>query len=139
MSYIEWFNTHAHKHKIIIDKLVGLNYSNEQIVEYFDFDNMVKYEIDFCPLYKDNKKCHIMDDLNCYLCACPNFRFDDNGLGSYNEFNILSKCDINNGEEFVASGVIHHDCSSCRVPHYKSYALKNFSLEWREIMKNCKK
>ncbi|RLA82361.1 MAG: hypothetical protein DRG78_07385 [Epsilonproteobacteria bacterium] len=138
MSYIEWFNAHASKHKKIVDKLVESGYSKEQIVEYFDFDNMVEYETDFCPLYKENKKCHDMDELNCYLCACPNFRFNDEGLGSYNGFKILSRCDINNGEKFVGKGVIHHDCSSCQVPHYKSYALKNFSADWREIMKNCK-
>ncbi len=137
MSYLEWFETHASKHKEIVDKLVKQNYTPEQIVEYFDFENMVKQEHDFCPLYKDNKKCHDIDELNCYLCACPNFRFDDNGLSSYNEFKILSKCDINNGEEFASNGVIHHDCSSCTLPHYKSYALKNFSLDWREIMNQC--
>ena len=134
---MKWFDAHALKHKRIVDKLVELDYSKEQIVEYFDFDNMVKEEINFCPLYKDNKKCHEMDELNCYLCACPNFRFSDDGIDNYNEFKILSKCDINNGEEFVGKGVIHHDCSSCTVPHHKSYALKNFSLNWREIMSEC--
>jgi hypothetical protein len=138
MSYTKWFDAHAKKHKEIVDKLVESGYSKERIVEYFDFDNMVKEEPDFCPLYKDNKKCHDMDELNCYMCACPNFRFNDNGLGSYNEFKILSKCDIDNGEEFAGKGVIHQDCSSCSVPHHKSYALKNFSTDWLEMMKNCK-
>ncbi len=138
MSYIKWFNQHAIKHKRIVDKLVEQNYSKEQIVEYFDFDNMVENEIDFCPLYRDNKKCHEMSSLNCYLCACPNFRFNDEGLGSYNEIKIVSKCNINNGEELVIANVMHHDCSNCRVPHYKEYVLKNFSLDWREIMKECK-
>ncbi len=137
MSYIKWFNKHADKHKKIIDKLQSLNYTAIEIVEYFDFDNMVEKEISFCPLYKDNKKCHEMDELNCYLCACPNFRFNDDGLDSYNEFKIFSKCDIDNGEEFVGAGVIHQDCSSCKVPHHKSYAIKNFSSDWRKIMKKC--
>ncbi|MEA2091128.1 MAG: hypothetical protein U9O83_02030 [Campylobacterota bacterium] len=137
MNYINWFNKHADKHKKIVDKLVKLNYTNTEIVEYFDFNNMVKEEREFCPLYKDNKKCHDMDELNCYMCACPNFRFNDEGLSKYNGFKILSKCDINNGEEFKGKDVIHQDCSSCTVPHYKAYALENFSLDWREIMKNC--
>jgi len=137
MSYTEWFNTHASKHKKIVDKLIKQNYSKEQILEYFDFDNMVEYETEFCPLYKDNKKCHDMDELNCYMCACPNFRFNDNGLDIYNEFKILSKCDIDNGEEFKGKGVIHQDCSNCTVPHHKSYVLKSFSLNWREMMKYC--
>lgn len=54
--------------------------TKQEIIEYFRFENMVKNEPDFCPLYKDNKKCHDMEDLNCYLCACPHFRFDDNGF-----------------------------------------------------------
>lgn len=137
MSYKSWFDAHAQKHKVIVEKLVAKNYTKEQIVEYFDFENMVKNETNFCPLYKDNKKCHDMDALNCYLCACPNFRFNDNGLDTYNEFKILSKCDIHNGEEFASNGVIHQDCSKCTVPHHKSYILKNFDLDWKKIMKNC--
>ncbi|MCD6173018.1 MAG: hypothetical protein J7J96_04400, partial [Sulfurimonas sp.] len=80
MSYSSWFDAHATKHKKIVDKLVAKGYNTEQIIEYFDFDSMVKHENDFCPLYKDNKKCHDMESLNCYLCACPNFRFNDDGI-----------------------------------------------------------
>ena len=147
MSYESWFDEHGTKHKKIVDKLVKNNYTKEQIIDYFDFDNMVKNENEFCPLYKDNiagkvnpsgKKCHDMDSLNCYLCACPNFRFNDEGLDTYNEFKILSKCDINNGEEFTGKGVIHQDCSKCTVPHHKAYVLKNFDYDWKKIMKSCK-
>ncbi|MFT5835689.1 MAG: hypothetical protein ACI9RG_000582 [Sulfurimonas sp.] len=137
MSYIKWFDAHANKHKVIVDKLVESGYSTQDIVEYFDFDNMLKDEIDFCPLYKKNKKCHDMDELNCYMCACPNFRFNDDSLETKDEFNVLSKCDVGNGEEFVGKGVIHQNCSPCSVPHHKLFVLKNFSLDWREMMKNC--
>lgn len=138
MNYKSWFNSHAKKHKKIIDKLLKKDYTKEQIIEYFNFENMVKMENDFCPLYADNKKCHDMSKLNCYLCACPNFRFNDEGLDTYNGFKILSKCDINNGEKFTNSGVIHHDCSKCTVPHHKAYIDKNFDLDWKKIMKECK-
>ena len=138
MNYKSWFNSHAKKHKKIIDKLLKKDYTKEQIIEYFNFENMVKMENDFCPLYADNKKCHDMSKLNCYLCACPNFRFNDEGLDTYNGFKILSKCDINNGEKFTNSGAIHHDCSKCTVPHHKAYIDKNFDLDWKKIMKECK-
>ena len=138
MGYNEWFKNHADKHKKIIDKLVGKNYSKEQIINYFDFDNMIKEELEFCPLYAKNQKCHDIESLNCYLCACPNFRFNEDGLGIYNEFKILSKCDIHNGKEFAGKGVIHHDCSSCSVPHHKAFIDKNFDLDWKKIMKSCK-
>ena len=137
MTYLEWFNSHAQKHKIIVDKLIAKNYTKEQIIEYFDFDNMVKNENDFCYLYENNTKCHDMKELNCYLCACPHFRFNDDGLGNYNEFKILSKCDINNGEEFAAKKIIHHDCSKCSVPHHKAFVSKNFDLNWKKIMSEC--
>jgi len=137
MTYIEWFNEHAKKHKTIVDKLVAKGYSKEQIIDYFDFDNMVNAEPDFCLLYQDNKKCHNMEKLNCYLCACPYFRFNDEGLGLYNEFKILSKCDIHNGKEFAVEKSIHHDCSNCTVPHHKSFVEKNFNLDWKEIMSDC--
>jgi len=137
MGYSEWFNKHANKHKIIVEKLLLKNKTKEEIIEYFDFESMVENEPDFCPLYKDNKKCHDMENLNCYLCACPNFRFNDEGLGTYNEYKILSKCDIQNGEEFMGNGVIHQDCSKCTVPHHKAYVEKNFDYEWKKIMKKC--
>ena len=137
MSYNSWLDKHAIKHKKIVDKLAERGYTKDQIIDYFDFDNMVKKEIDFCPLYGDNKKCHDMKKLNCYLCACPNFRFNDEGLESYNEFKVLSKCDINNGEKFAGKGVIHQDCSNCTVPHHKAFVEKVFDHDWNVIIKKC--
>ncbi len=65
MSYSGWFESHAIKHKKIVDKLVAKNYTQEQIIEYFEFENLVKEENDFCLLYKTNTKCHEMESLNC--------------------------------------------------------------------------
>jgi len=137
MKYIDWFESHASKHKKIVEKLLSDGYTKEQIVDYFDFDNMKKNEEDFCPLYKENKKCHDMKSLNCYMCACPNFRFNDDGVAKYNEQVILSECSINNGKKFAGGGFIHQDCSSCIVPHHQGYILKNFSYDWRKIMSEC--
>jgi len=134
MSYSSWFDKHAIKHKKIVNKLISTKHSKEQIIEYFEFNNMVKNEPNFCPLYKKSKKCHDMEDLNCYLCACPNFRFNDEGIEIYNGYKILSKCSINNGEKLMHKEIIHQDCSSCSVPHHKSYIEKNFNLKWEEIM-----
>ena len=130
MSYISWINKHSLKHKNIVDKLSHL--SNDEIIKYFDFDNMVKNEPDFCPLYKENKKCHDMKKLNCYLCACPLFRLTDE----------KSYCDINSkfGSEIVAKdGFIHQNCSNCNIPHKTSYIKKNFSKSWKDIMKDVVK
>ncbi|NPA60546.1 MAG: hypothetical protein GXO30_08845 [Epsilonproteobacteria bacterium] len=137
MSYLNWFNTHASKHKKIVDKLVSDNYTKNMIVNYFNFDNMVKKEVDFCPLYKKNKKCHDMDNLNCYLCACPNFRFNDDSTILKNDLRVLSRCSVGNGAEFIGKEVVHHDCSSCQVPHHKEFILSNFNKDWKKVMFRC--
>jgi Zn-finger protein len=125
VSYQSWHADHAKKHKKIVDKLSHL--SDDELIDYFDFSNMVQKEPDFCPLYKDNKKCHEMEDLNCYLCACPYFRVGE----SKSYCSIESK----DGGIFEApDGYIHQDCSKCIVPHRKSYVRKHFSRDWLEIM-----
>lgn len=138
MSYEEWFERHAAKHKKIVDKLLERGYSEDEIIDYFDFENMVKEEKDFCPLYKEPRKCHDMDKLNCYLCGCPHFRFNDEGLGEYNGIKILSRCDINNGSTIASGSAIHQDCSKCTVPHHRAFVKKRFDIDWSKIMKECK-
>jgi len=125
MSYLSWHDEHAKKHKQVVDKLSHL--STMEIIDYFDFENMVKNEPNFCILYKENKKCHDLDDLNCYLCACPNFRVGETS----------STCDINSkdgGSITSKDGFVHQDCSGCVVPHKVSYVKKNFNRNWKEIM-----
>lgn len=138
MLYEEWFEQYALKHKEIVDKLLEKGYDKEQIIDYFDYDNMVKEEIEFCPLYKIGKKCHNMKELNCYLCGCPNFRFNDNGIDIYNGYKVLSKCDINNGSSIGRGGAVHQDCSKCSVPHHRAYVKKHFDTDWKKIMKEVK-
>ncbi len=135
MSYKSWFETHGNKHKEIVNRLSKL--TDNEILEYFKFENMVKQEPDFCPLYKKNKKCHDIENLNCYLCGCPNFRFNDNGFKTIENFTLFSKCNINSkhGAEFKKDGMIHQDCSKCTIPHNKEYIQKIFSKDWFKIMK----
>ena len=90
---------------------------------------MVQKEPDFCPLYKENKQCHDLEDLNCYLCACPNFRVGE----SKSHCSIESKY---GGSIKAKDGFIHQDCSKCTVPHKKEYVKKHFSRNWEEILKN---
>jgi hypothetical protein len=139
VSYISWFEQHSTKHKLIVDKLVLQGLNKEEIIEYFDFDNMVKMENEFCPLYEEPKKCHDMESLNCYLCACPNFRFDDKGVEKIEDKTKYSFCDIDSkdGRVGVYGESIHQDCSKCGVPHHKNYVEKNFDLDWKKVMSRC--
>ncbi|MDQ7066651.1 MAG: hypothetical protein Q9M40_00825 [Sulfurimonas sp.] len=139
MSYTSWFKEHAAKHKIIVTKLMAKNYTKEQIIDYFDFENMLSAEPEFCPLYKESKKCHDMESLNCYLCACPNFRFDDAGIQKIDKNTQYSVCSIESkdGSQGLYGDAIHQDCSKCGVPHHRTYVEKHFDLEWTKAMKNC--
>jgi len=139
MSYSSWFQSHGEKHKKVVEKLSHLN--DQEVIEYFRFENMVQNEPDFCPLYAKNKKCHDMENLNCYLCACPNFRFNDNGFEKIENKTLFSKCDINSkdGKQFKTDSAIHQNCAGCLVPHHESYIQKKFSRDWFKIMKNVTK
>ena len=139
MSYSSWFQAHGEKHKKIIKKLTHL--TDNEIIQYFRFDNMVKREPNFCPLYKDNKKCHDNEALNCYFCACPNFRFKDEGFKQINEQTLFSYCSIDSkdGTQYFSKEAIHQNCAGCFVPHSEAYIKKHFSRNWFEAMQNVTK
>jgi len=141
MSYKSWFIEHSKKHKEIVRRLKTNGFSDEMIVDYFEYENMRENEADFCPLYGENKKCHDIKYLNCYLCACPNFRFSDDGLKISDGANIYSECAIlsKDGVQRNYNGQIHQDCSDCAVPHEKEYISKNFDSDWLRIMNRCEK
>ena len=135
MSYKEWFDAHAKKHAQILEKLNDK--TDDEIIEYFDFDNMKEKEPDFCPLYAQNKKCHDMEKLNCYLCACPNFRFNDEGFKQVEDKTLYSFCSINSkdGAQFLGENYIHQNCAGCQVPHKIEYIKSHFNRNWKTIMK----
>lgn len=139
MSYRSWFESHAEKHRAIVEKLLKEGYCADMIVEYFDYENMVRMEPEFCPLYAEGKKCHDMEQLNCYLCACPNFRFDDNAEADESGKTRYSYCAIDSkeGGTIEHNGAIHQDCSKCTVPHHRAYIQKHFDTEWKVIMRDC--
>ncbi len=135
MSYKQWFDAHAAKHAAIMEKLTRL--SDEEVIEYFRFEKMVVNESDFCPLYAENRKCHDTEELNCYLCACPNFRFNDGGFSTEEGKTIFSTCSIESpdGDRYVSDTAIHQNCAGCIVPHRESYIKKVFDRNWLTIMK----
>lgn len=138
MTYNEWFLKQGQLHANVIKKIN--HKSVDEIIEYFRFENMVKNEPDFCPLYRENKKCHDYEDLNCYLCACPNFRFKDDGFEKIDDKTLFSKCNINSkdGGQYIGEDYIHQNCSGCIVPHKEKYIKKHFSKDWFEIMKDVR-
>ena len=139
MSYFSWFNEHDQKHRQIIEKLKQKNLTDDEIIDYFKFENMIVNEPNFCLLYANKQKCHNLIYLNCYMCACPYFRFSDEGLEHKEGVLVKSCCAINSkkASRFMYEGVEHLDCSQCRVPHTKAFVQKHFDELWHKIMKNC--
>jgi len=135
MTYEVWFRTHGEKHRRILEKCTTLK--DEEIIAYFRFENMVEKEPDFCPLYAENKKCHPMKVLNCYLCACPYFRFNDEGLFTKEGCTYYSSCSIDakEGKYFISDTTAHQDCSNCLLPHKEDFIRKVFNRDWFKIMR----
>jgi len=134
MRYEEWQKEFAEKHRRIVESLSGLD--EREIVEYFRYDNMRERHPDFCPLYEKKEKCHDLEDLNCYLCACPCFRYCDEGIDTVDGKRRYSFCAVEarQGNVFVAGNAIHQDCSGCLLPHRRSTILKFFDRDWSSIM-----
>ena len=77
MTYTQWFEMHESKHHHLTQRLIKEGLNQDEIIAYYRFENMVEKEKAFCELYQTKTKCHEMEELNCYLCACPNFRFTE--------------------------------------------------------------
>lgn len=129
MAYLDWFEGHKKKHIALVQKLEHKGYTKEMIIEYFRYENLKKNETNFCKLFVENKKCHDIEGLNCYLCGCPNFRFDD--------FSTIQKsyCAINSPSGTKKG--LHHDCSKCDLPHIEKFVSKQYNRCWETIMKGC--
>lgn len=138
MTYDEWFEQHALKHAAILKTLEHL--SDDEVIDYFKFENMVQKEPKFCKLYEEPKKCHDYEDLNCYFCACPNFRFDGDGIKKVDKKTLFSTCSIESkhGSQFIGEDYIHQNCSGCLVPHKRTYIKKHFTRNWKEAMKDVR-
>lgn len=139
MQYIEWFDAHAARHRAVVGKLRARGLDKAAIIAYFDFDNMVVNEPHFCPLYATKTKCHAMTRLNCYLCACPHFRFCDVGLETTTEGTRFSRCAIaaKQSADMQYGDAIHLDCSACTLPHHTGFVRRCFDDDWKRIMQRC--
>jgi len=99
----------------------------QNIIDEFDFEKQKGKNSDKCPCYSEGK-CHDVENLNCFLCYCP----------EYDNSKIEGGCKINSekgkwffDEKFPAGKI--WDCSSCDYPHkeeiVKKYLKKVFGIE----------
>ena len=129
MTYAEWIEDHNNKVSEILSRIDFK--SNEELIDYFEYDNMKDKEKDFCPLYGMKKKCHDIDNLNCYYCACPYFAINPTPRTT-GKTTIGSICTINSKHKgtFLENPdennvvKVHCDCTNCFIPHKASFAKK---------------
>lgn len=116
MSYSDWVRQNEKKKNEVVDRLKKKNFTDEQIFEYFNYDNMRVKEPNFCILYKTGEKCHDIKNLNCFYCACPYFVLNN----SVNP-KIKSYCSNPKGNPKILKnkkkGFTFIDCSNCVIPH----------------------
>ena len=137
MNYSRWSRVFSRKHAAILATLEGL--SVEEVVDYFTYDNMRLNHPEFCPLYAQGRRCHELRELNCYLCACPHFRYCDTGIERIGRRIRYSYCavDAPGAAEFWTETAIHQDCSGCLLPHHRGFILGHFDRDWKRIMSRC--
>jgi Zn-finger protein len=96
---------------------ISISYENiPRIVEAMSFNKRSRRNSEKCPYYKEEPlhSCHNMNNLNCLLCACPN----------YNSKELEGGCVINSKKgkwtyhENLPAGRVW-DCSDCKINHSK--------------------
>lgn len=137
MTYRQWHDDFADRHQEIVRMLEER--SDEELIDYFRYENMRKRHPAFCPLYEEEERCHDMENLNCYLCGCPHFRYCDEGIDTVNGKVRYSLCAIEarEGKTFETDTAIHQDCSDCPLPHLHGFIKKYFDRNWGRIMAEC--
>ena len=110
----------------LIRKLKRRGLSEREILDFFIYDNLVRSEKRFCPLFASGQKCHILsgDRLNCLGCYCPHFELTVEEKGNETE---CGRCSVGSpaAQRFSSDGKVKIlDCSMCVIPHQASSALK---------------
>lgn len=118
MTFLEWTIKHKEDRGTILEKLKDKTV--DEVAEYFNYENMVEAELSFCPLYATKTKCHNIDNLNCFLCACPFFEYSDTvPITIKDGIEVMSICNINSKEAntYIVGNKQQCDCSNCTIPH----------------------
>lgn len=108
----------------------GIDFTRENIppiVEFMSFKQRSKRNPELCPYYSMGRSCHpTVEDLNCMLCACPDYASTrlDGGCRNINSQGKLIK------HKNLPIGQVW-DCSNCTLYHspeeVKKYIDENFA------------
>jgi hypothetical protein len=78
------------------------------ILKYFKYENLVKQEPKFCPLFKSKEKCHDGKNIFCWNCYCDEYDLSCND-------GLIGKCKTKSKKAKYTNGIL--DCSDCTYPH----------------------
>jgi len=94
----------------------------DSILTVFEYDRLKEIESSFCPLFAEGIKCHSMEYLNCYFCACPHYIVDDSTY----------ICSINSRFAKYVENIL--DCSECKVPHKRGFVKKMLKNSTKKLI-----
>jgi Zn-finger protein len=98
----------------LANEIIGKNIN--EVISGWDFEERKKANPNGCICYEQNKKCHDLENLNCFFCYCPNY--DKSVKEGKCKINSPKGKYINNHEGKIL------DCSDCDFPHKKENAIK---------------
>jgi len=127
MNYLEKWEEYHFKKILKELKQTNISFTLENILEIINQTSFLirseKYPNE-CPYYPERKPCHNVLKLNCFLCACPEYKKEKNEGGC----GLDSKLGKWHYHPNLPAGKIW-DCSDCPTPHYpeyiKDYLIKN--------------
>ena len=135
----------ARKRKVRVIRRIfesGLEFNVEkvpQIVREMSYENQKMKNPSDCPCYS-SKPCHTnVDDLNCFLCACPNY-----DTKNKDKVGFIGGCKIGSLKGVYLSniysgnrnlGFLIWDCSNCTIPHSCEFAENFLRKDFEEYKK----
>jgi len=116
-----------------LDYFLKMNLENHinQIIKEYNYETRSTNHPAECMCYKQKIPCHDMDNLNCFLCYCPNYDTDNQEGGCL--------IDNPNGKWTYSKKLPSKkiwDCSNCEYPHLennvKTHLNKIFNIKHKK-------
>lgn len=132
-----------HRRNKILLTLISLPINN--IVEYFNYNEMKEKHSEYCPLYLKNQICHEVNlkYLNCFGCMCPYYKLEIS-IDPETELYKLGQCLIKSNFGFYKQTTTKDNnkapylilnCLNCSIPHQHTFVRKYIELEKFKFLK----
>ena len=116
MNFLQQWELQYRKKMIRVVEENEIDFSMENIhfiILATSFKELSRKYPDYCPYYPTGKSCHPeVADLNCFLCACPNY-LSERLKGGCTIESKFGRWEVNRN---LPVGRVW-DCSNCRVNH----------------------